>query len=54
MRNMEMRALHDHAELVEAIAGGRGNDADALARTHGAIDFELITTAMRRAGGLAD
>ena len=29
-------------------------DADELARTHGAIDFELITTAMRRAGALVD
>jgi GntR family transcriptional regulator, transcriptional repressor for pyruvate dehydrogenase complex len=41
-------------QLVRAIAEGRGDDADALARTHGAIDFEHITTAMRRAGVLAD
>jgi DNA-binding FadR family transcriptional regulator len=54
MRTMELRALHEHEELVRAIAGGRGDDADALARTHGAIDFELITTAMRRAGVLVD
>jgi GntR family transcriptional regulator, transcriptional repressor for pyruvate dehydrogenase complex len=49
MRSMELRALHDHEHLVAAIADGRGDDAEALARTHGAIDFEVITTAMRRA-----
>ncbi len=54
MRSMEMRALHEHEELVHAIAEGRGDDADALARNHGAIDFEHITTAMRRAGVLVD
>lgn len=54
MRSMELRALHDHEELVRAIADGRGDDADAVARTHGAIDFEHITTAMRRAGVLGD
>jgi GntR family transcriptional repressor for pyruvate dehydrogenase complex len=54
MRVMELRAMHEHEELVRAIADGRGDDADALARTHGAIDFELITTAMRRAGVLVD
>jgi DNA-binding FadR family transcriptional regulator len=50
MRVMELRALHEHEQLVRAIADGRGDDADDLARHHGAIDFELITTAMRRAG----
>jgi GntR family transcriptional regulator, transcriptional repressor for pyruvate dehydrogenase complex len=54
MRSMELRALREHEELVRAIADGRGDDADELARHHGAIDFELITTAMRRAGVLID
>ena len=54
MREMELRALREHDELIEAIADGRGDDADALARAHVAIDFELISTAMRRAGVLAD
>lgn len=54
MREMELRALREHEELIEAIADGRGDDADALARAHVAIDFELISTAMRRAGVLAD
>lgn len=52
MREMELRSLHEHVELVDAIAGGRGDDADALARAHVAIDFENISTAMRRAGVL--
>ena len=50
MREMELRALHEHAELIEAIADGRGDDADAIARAHLAIDLEHIATAMRRAG----
>jgi GntR family transcriptional repressor for pyruvate dehydrogenase complex len=50
MRGMELRALREHEHLVQAIADGRGDDADQLARHHGAIDFELITTAMHRAG----
>jgi hypothetical protein len=50
MRSMELRALCEHEQLVRAIAEGRGDDADELARHHGVIDFELITTAMRRAG----
>jgi GntR family transcriptional regulator, transcriptional repressor for pyruvate dehydrogenase complex len=54
MRNMELRALREHEQLLAAIADGRGEDADELARQHGAIDFELITTAMRRAGVLID
>jgi GntR family transcriptional regulator, transcriptional repressor for pyruvate dehydrogenase complex len=54
MRSMELRALCEHEQLVRAIAEGRGDDADELARHHGVIDFELITTAMRRAGVLAD
>jgi GntR family transcriptional repressor for pyruvate dehydrogenase complex len=54
MRSMELRALREHEQLVRAIADGRGDDADELARHHGAIDFELITTAMQRAGVLVD
>ncbi|GAY17475.1 FadR/GntR family transcriptional regulator [Mycobacterium sp. shizuoka-1] len=54
MRSMEVRALHDHVEMLDAIAERRGDDADALAREHGSIDFELITTAMRRAGVTVD
>jgi GntR family transcriptional regulator, transcriptional repressor for pyruvate dehydrogenase complex len=47
---MEVRALHEHEQIVRAIADGRADDADALARAHGGIDFEHITAAMRRAG----
>jgi GntR family transcriptional regulator, transcriptional repressor for pyruvate dehydrogenase complex len=54
MRSMELRALYEHERLMRAIADGHGDDADELARQHGAIDFELITTAMRRAGVLID
>lgn len=54
MRQMEMRALAEHEQLIGAIADGRGDDADALARAHVAIDFELISAAMRRAGALSD
>jgi DNA-binding FadR family transcriptional regulator len=54
MRSMELRALHEHEQLVQAIADGRGDDADELARHHGEIDFELITTAMHRAGVVID
>lgn len=54
MRQMELRALRDHEALIDAIAGGRGDDAEELARAHVAIDFELISAAMRRAGVLAD
>ncbi len=50
MREMELRSLRDHVELIAAIAERRGDDADALARAHVAIDFEHISTAMRRAG----
>lgn len=54
MREMEQRSLHEHVELVEAIAAGRGDDADAAARAHVGIDFELVTSAMRRAGLLVE
>jgi len=36
MRSMELRALREHEQLVGAIADGRGDDADELARHHGA------------------
>jgi GntR family transcriptional regulator, transcriptional repressor for pyruvate dehydrogenase complex len=54
MRTMELRALREHEQLIAAITDGRADDADRLARHHGMIDFELITTAMRRAGVLID
>lgn len=54
MREMELRSLHEHVELIGAITAGRGDDADALARAHVGIDFEHVTTAMRRAGLLAE
>lgn len=54
MRQMELRALREHEGLIDAIADGRGDDAEALARAHVAIDFELISTAMRRAGVVDD
>lgn len=50
MREMELRALHEHTALIEAIASGRGDDADAIARAHLTIDLEHIAAAMRRAG----
>lgn len=50
MAAMERRALHDHEHLVDAIVSGRPDEADAIARAHVAIDFELIAAAMRRAG----
>jgi len=54
MREMELRALGEHTTLVDAITEGRGDDAEALARAHVAIDFENISAAMRRAGMLID
>jgi DNA-binding FadR family transcriptional regulator len=54
MREMELRSLHEHEELIDAIADGRADDADAVARAHVGIDFELISAAMRRAGVLAE
>ncbi|MBS1696634.1 MAG: FadR family transcriptional regulator [Actinobacteria bacterium] len=54
MVDMEKRALRDHELIVEAIAGGRGDDAEALAREHVGIDFEHISAAMRRAGVFTD
>lgn len=54
MRAMELRALRDHELLVDAIEHRRPDDADRIARAHVAIDFELISAALRRAGVLAD
>lgn len=54
MREMELRSMHEHEELIDAIANGRADDAEALARAHVGIDFELISTAMRRAGLLTE
>jgi len=54
MRATEARALHEHQEIVAAIADGRADDADALARAHGTIDFGHIVVAMRRAGVSVD
>ncbi len=50
MRAVEERALREHELIVAAITDGRADDADALARAHGTIDFGHIMTAMRRAG----
>lgn len=54
MHQMEVRSLHEHEHLVDAIAAGDADRADALARAHVGIDFEHIATAMRRAGVLVD
>jgi DNA-binding FadR family transcriptional regulator len=54
MREMELRSLHEHAMLIDAIADGRADVADAVARAHVGIDFENISAAMRRAGVLTD
>ena len=54
MRAVEERALREHELIVAAITEGRADDADALARAHGTIDFGHITTAMRRAGVLTE
>jgi GntR family transcriptional regulator, transcriptional repressor for pyruvate dehydrogenase complex len=54
MRSMELRAIREHEQLIAAIAEGRADDAEHLARQHGHIDIELITAAMQRAGVLTD
>lgn len=45
----ELRATGDHDALVRAIAEGRADDAEAVAREHGRIDRELLEAARRRA-----
>jgi hypothetical protein len=49
-------ASHTIAPILasESALKGVADDQEAEARTHGAIDFEHITTAMRRAGVLSD
>lgn len=49
MRAMEQRALGEHEALVAAIADGRGDDAEAIARKHVGIDLELLEAARARA-----
>lgn len=52
MRDMEARSLREHESLIAAIAGGRADEAEALARAHVGIDFEHISSAIRRAGAV--
>lgn len=49
MAEMEARALVDHEALVAAIRAGDGDLADAIARKHVRIDFELLQAALERA-----
>ena len=53
-REMELRSLREHEALIDAIAEQRADDAEGIARAHLAIDFELISAAMHRAGLLAE
>lgn len=46
---MEQRAMREHADLVEAIAAGRVEDAGRIAQHHVEIDLELLEAARRRA-----
>lgn len=46
---MEERAAREHAELVEAIAAGRADDAGRIAQHHVEIDLELLDAVRRRA-----
>ena len=48
MREMELRALGDHEELVGAIVEGRADDASRIASQHVHIDLELIEAALAR------
>lgn len=50
MREMELRSLRDHEDLVDAICDARADDAANIAREHVKIDFELLEGALRRAG----
>jgi DNA-binding FadR family transcriptional regulator len=45
----EDRALGEHVLLVDAIAEGRADDADDVAREHARIDLELLEIARQRA-----
>jgi GntR family transcriptional repressor for pyruvate dehydrogenase complex len=51
MREMELRALVDHENLVEAICAQRPDDAASIAREHARIDLELLEAALQRAVG---
>lgn len=51
MREMELRSLADHVDLVAAICDSRAEDAADIAREHVKIDVELLEAALRRAGG---
>jgi GntR family transcriptional repressor for pyruvate dehydrogenase complex len=57
MRQMELRALRDHENLVAAIVDGRADDASRIASAHVHIDLELIEAALARslsAGSASD
>lgn len=49
MAAVEDRALGEHERLVAAIAEGRADVADDVAREHARIDLELLEIARRRA-----
>jgi GntR family transcriptional regulator, transcriptional repressor for pyruvate dehydrogenase complex len=49
MAASEERAEGEHERLVDAIAAGRPEDADDIAREHARIDLELLEAARRRA-----
>lgn len=46
---MEERAAREHAELVDAIAEGRADDAGRIAQHHVEIDLELLDAVRQRA-----
>lgn len=50
MRTMELRALADHENLVDAICAQRPDDAATIALEHARIDLELLEDALQRAG----
>ncbi|TFC77418.1 FadR family transcriptional regulator [Cryobacterium cheniae] len=50
MRAMELRALADHENLIDAICSRRPDDASAIALEHARIDLELLEEALQRAG----
>ena len=47
MREMELRALAEHEQIVEAICAGEAARAAALARRHVGIDLELLERVVR-------
>ena len=50
MRAMEMRALADHINLVEAISSGHAEQASVIGREHAKIDLELLESALKQSG----